>query len=55
MPADPYTFFLKIIKSQFSDIDLINDTIFQTRVTPWHFKFSAKLESSSPFRCIGTV
>lgn len=35
MPADPYTsLILKMVNSQFSDIDLINDTISQTRVTP---------------------
>lgn len=35
MPADPYTsLILKMVNPQFSDIDLINDTISQTRVTP---------------------
>lgn len=32
MPADPYTsLILKMVNRQFSDIDLINDTISQTR------------------------
>lgn len=32
MPADPYTsLILKMVNPQFSDIDLINDTISQTR------------------------